>query len=56
MSGRSPLIQQREAKQLIKAAKQAGAKKIEFQIGAVPVIIYLDLPEEKPPGDDEIKL
>jgi hypothetical protein len=51
MSGRSPLIQQREAKQIIKAARQAGARKIEFHIGAVPVIIHLDTPNDDKPAE-----
>jgi hypothetical protein len=47
MSGRPSLIQQREAKQLIKAARQAGAKRVEFLIDRVPVVVHLDAPEEK---------
>jgi sialic acid synthase SpsE len=42
MSGRPALIRQREAKQIINAAKQAGAKQVEFQIEGVPVIVRLD--------------
>ncbi len=47
MSGRPALIRQREAKQIIAAAKKAGAPKVEIKIGEVAVIIHLNTPEEK---------
>jgi hypothetical protein len=42
MSGRPALIRQRDCKQIINAAKKAGAKGVEFRIGPVPVIVHLD--------------
>jgi hypothetical protein len=44
MSGRPALI--RDCKQIINAAKKAGAKGVEFRIGNVPVIVHLS--EEGP--------
>jgi predicted hotdog family 3-hydroxylacyl-ACP dehydratase len=41
MSGRPAIIRQREAKQIISAATKVGAKKVEFLVGAVPVIVHL---------------
>ena len=41
MSGRPALIRQREAKQIIEAAKKAGAKEVEVRIGEVSVIVHL---------------
>jgi hypothetical protein len=52
MSGRPALIRQREAKQIIEAAKKAGAKQVEVKLpNEVAVIVHLDLPEEK--SEDE---
>jgi hypothetical protein len=48
MSGRPALIRQRDCKQIINAAKKAGAKQVEFRVGAVPVIVHLDESAEKP--------
>jgi hypothetical protein len=49
MSGRPALIRQREAKQIIAAAKKAGAKQVEVKLpNEVAVIVHLDLPEQKP--------
>jgi hypothetical protein len=47
MSGRPALIRQRDSKQIINAAKKAGAKRVEFRIGDVPVIVHL-AESEKP--------
>jgi glutamine phosphoribosylpyrophosphate amidotransferase len=41
MSGRPAVIRQRDSKQIINAAKKAGAKRVEFRIGNVPVIVHL---------------
>jgi hypothetical protein len=41
MSGRPALIRQREAKQIIEAAKKAGANEVEVRIGEVSVIVHL---------------
>jgi len=41
MSGRPAVIRQRDSKQIINAAKKAGAKRVEFRIGAIPVIVHL---------------
>jgi hypothetical protein len=48
MSGRPAVIRQRDCKQIINAAKKAGAKGVEFRIGAIPVIVHL-----AEPADDE---
>jgi hypothetical protein len=41
MSGRPAKIRQRDAKQILEAAKKAGAKNAEFRMGDVSVIINL---------------
>ena len=46
MSGRPALIRQRDSKQIINAAKKAGAKRVEFRIGTVPVIVHLAEPAD----------
>jgi len=51
MSGRPALIRQREAKQIIAAAKKAGAKEVEVRIGEVSVIIHLA--DQKPVAEEE---
>jgi hypothetical protein len=52
MSGRPSLIQQREAKQIIKAARQAGAKQVEVKYpNGVAVVVHLDVEDEKPAAD-----
>ena len=49
MSGRPALIRQRDSKQIINAAKKAGAKRVEFRIGDVPVIVHLtECSDDKP--------
>jgi len=53
MSGRPALIRQRECKQIINAAKKAGAKGVEFRIGDVPVIVHLTEPDDTPAAKDE---
>ena len=52
MSGRPALIRQRDSKQIINAAKKAGAKRVEFRIGAVPVIVHLADNETADNADD----
>jgi hypothetical protein len=55
MSGRPALIRQRDAKQIIAAAKKAGAPKVEVKLpGGTAVVIHLGAAEEK--SEDEIKL
>jgi len=57
MSGRPALIRQRDCKQIINAAKKAGAKGVEFRIGAIPVIVHLTEPDQAAAkADEEIKL
>jgi hypothetical protein len=51
MSGRPTLIRQREAKQIIAAAKKMGAKQVEFRVRDVPVVVHLA--DEKPAAPDE---
>jgi len=46
MSGRPALIRQREAKQIIQAAKKAGAKDVIVRIGEVSLTI--NLADDKP--------
>jgi glutamine phosphoribosylpyrophosphate amidotransferase len=41
MGGRPALIRQRDLKQVINAARKAGAKEVELRIGDVPAIIRL---------------
>ena len=53
MSGRPAVIRQRDSKQIIKAAKKAGAKRVEFRIGDVPVIVHLTEPDHTPAAKDE---
>jgi len=53
MSGRPALIRQRDSKQIINAAKKAGAKRVEFRIGTVPVIVHLVELDEKPIAETE---
>jgi hypothetical protein len=53
MSGRPALIRQRDSKQIINAAKNAGAKRVEFRIGNVPVIVHLTESDETPAAKDE---
>lgn len=51
MSGRPALIRRREAKQIIQAAKKAGAKDVTVKIGEVSWTVHLD--DEKPLAEDE---
>jgi hypothetical protein len=53
MSGRPAVIRQRDSKQIINAAKKAGAKRVEFRIGDVPVIVHLTESDEAPAAKDE---
>ena len=53
MSGRPAVIRQRDSKQIINAAKKAGAKRVEFRIGDVPVIVHLTEPDQTPAAKDE---
>jgi hypothetical protein len=53
MSGRPAVIRQRDSKQIINAAKKAGAKRVEFRIGDVPVIVHLTEPDDTPAAKDE---
>jgi hypothetical protein len=41
MSGKPALIRQREAKQIIAAAKKAGAKDVTVKIGEVSLTVHL---------------
>jgi len=42
MSGRPASVRARDCKQVIIGAKRAGAKKVEFRLGAIPVIIHIE--------------
>ena len=53
MSGRPAVIRQRDSKQIINAAKNAGAKRVEFRIADVPVIVHLTEPDDTPAAKDE---
>jgi hypothetical protein len=54
MSGRPALIRQREAKQIIAAAKKAGAKQVEVKLpNEVAVIVHLDLPDDKDVAEEK---
>ena len=53
MSGKPALIRQRDCKQIINAAKKAGAKEVEFRVGTVPVIVHLVESDEKPIAETE---
>jgi hypothetical protein len=52
MSGRPALIRQRDSKQIINAAKKAGAKRVEFRIGPVPVIVHLTESDDNETADN----
>jgi len=52
MSGRPAEIRQRDSKQIINAAKKAGAKSVEFRIGTVPVIVHLAEPADNETADN----
>lgn len=64
MSGRPAIFRQRDAKQLINAAKSAGLKQIVFRIGQATATVYLTDPPEAQPliggggqsADSEINL
>jgi hypothetical protein len=52
MSGRPALIRQRDCKQIIAAAKKAGAPSVEVKLpGGTAVIIHLNAAEEKAEGE-----
>jgi hypothetical protein len=54
MSGRPALIRQREAKQIIQAAKKAGAKDVTVKIGEVSLTVHLaDDKSDTPPDENE---
>jgi hypothetical protein len=54
MSGRPSLIQQREVKQAIRAARQAGAKQVEVKYpNGISIVVHLDVEDEKPAAKDE---
>jgi hypothetical protein len=51
MSGRPALIRQRDVKQILGAAKKAGAKDVKVQVGEVSLTIHLA--DDKPLAEDE---
>jgi hypothetical protein len=53
MTGRPAVIRQRDSKPIINAAKKAGAKRVEFRIGDVPVIVHLTELDQSPAAKDE---
>jgi hypothetical protein len=61
MSGRPASIRSRDVKQIIIGAKRAGAERVEFRVGTMPVIVYpgkdsqpepVAVPNEWLEGDD----
>jgi hypothetical protein len=52
MSGRPAVIRQRDSKQIINAAKKAGAKSVEFRYGEVTAIIRLAESSDAPIAPD----
>jgi|AmaraimetFIIA100_FD_contig_51_6460584_length_410_multi_3_in_0_out_0_2 hypothetical protein len=57
MSGRPALVRQRDVKQVIIAAKKAGAAKVEVRMGGACAIVHLCEPDQKPiETDEEISL
>jgi hypothetical protein len=55
VSGRPAPIRQRDIKQILGAAKKAGAKDVTVRINDVSVIVHLD--DDKPPvEEDEVTL
>jgi hypothetical protein len=48
MSGRPALVRQRDVKQVIMAAKKAGALKVEVPIGNTCAIVHLRPTDDKP--------
>jgi hypothetical protein len=56
MSGRRAVIRQRDAKQIIAAAKKAGVPKVEVKIGEVAVILHLNESEKLAAKDGPIDL
>jgi hypothetical protein len=55
MKRKPALIRQCEARRIIAAAKQAGAKDVEVKIGEVSVIVHLD-DEKLIAEEEEVKL
>jgi hypothetical protein len=49
MSGRPAIFRQRDAKQLISAAKACGLKQIDFKVGDSTATVYLTDPPEAQP-------
>jgi hypothetical protein len=45
MSGRAAVIRQRDAKQILAAAKKAGVPKVELTVGGIGVVFHLSAPE-----------
>ena len=56
MSGRPALIRQRDVKQIVNAAKRAGAKDVEVKIGDVKLTIHLADDDKQPTEEDEVTL
>ena len=53
MSGRPALVRQRDVKQVIMAAKKAGALKVEVPIGNTCAIVHLHATDDKPDAEPE---
>jgi hypothetical protein len=56
LSGRPALIRQRDIKQVLGAAKKAGAKDVTFKIGAVVATINLADDDKPLVEEDEVTL
>jgi hypothetical protein len=53
MSGKPALVRKREAVNVIKAAKQQGAKRVEFSWGNAKAVVHLGEDDQKPVEPDE---
>jgi len=52
MSGRQALVRSRDVKQVLIAARRAGASKVEVPIGGTSVIVHLNKTDDKPVAQD----
>ena len=53
MSGRPALVRQRDVKQVILAAKKAGALKVEVPIGGTSAIVHFRASNDEPAPEPE---
>ena len=50
MSGKPASIRSRDVKQIIIGAKRAGAERVEFRVGDMPVVVYPGKDSEAEPA------